>query len=321
MQIKTVLNEVGISVGITSAVIGISVVFAIFWVSLRIALPIKELDSQLKSQHIGKKLRNIEIKRNRIDKDDEINEVIYTINSMINQINELERKKEDTLAIISHELRTPLASMLGFSQILQKPEIQGQLNPTQTKAIKIINKNVVNLKVMIMDILDFQKLDLEKMSFQYAHVDITELFEKLMNNYKKYMDEKQIEFYSDSGKIFVTTDRERIEHVFDHLILNAVDFVPDKGGRIEIGSRIIEKNEVLFYVKDNGIGISVEKQEDLFKKSPPDETISRKHGGTGLGLAICKGIVEGLGGKIWVESEEGKGSVFYFVLPKEVKNE
>ena len=321
-QKDMILNEVKISVGIASVVIVIFTVLTMFWVSSRIALPIKQLDFQLKSQNVGKHLKNIEIKRNRIDKDDEINEVIYTINLMIDHINELELKKEESLAIISHELKTPLASMVGFSQILQNPEIQGKLNPTQEKAIKIINKNVSNLKVMITDILDFQKIDLEKINYQYTNVDITKLLEKVIRNLEKYMYKKQITFLChDSGKIFVTTDRDRIEHIFEHLVLNAVDFVPEKGGRIEIGARIIEKNEVLFYVKDNGPGIPVEKQKELFKKSPPEEIISRKHGGTGLGLAICKGMIEGLGGKIWAESEQGKGSVFYFTLPKEVKNE
>jgi signal transduction histidine kinase len=333
MQTKTVLNEIGTLVGIASAVIGTGAVLVVFWVSSRIALPIKQLDFQLKSQHVGKKLKNIEIKRNLVDQHDEINEVIYVINSMINQINELEEKKEDSLAILTHELKTPLSSMLGFSQLLQKPKVMGELNPKQEKALNIINKNVTNLKVMITDLLDFQKLDLEKMIFAYTYVDINKLFEKLIDNHKKYMYEKQIEFlYSGSRttvnvvgrvppeKIFTTTDRERVEKVFDQLILNAIDFVPDKGGKIEIGAQAKE-GEILFYVKDNGIGMPVEKQKDLFQKSLPDKTISRKHGATGLGLAICKGIINGLGGKIWVESEQGKGSVFYFTIPKVGKSE
>jgi signal transduction histidine kinase len=321
MQTDTVLNEVGTSVGLASVAIGIAAVFAMFWVSSRIALPIRKLDSQLKSQQVGQKLRNIEIKRNRIDKDDEINEVIYTINSIIDQINELESAKEDSLAILTHELKTPLASMLGFSQVLQKPKVMGELNPKQEKALKIINKNVTNLKVMITDMLDFQKLDLEKMIFEYTYVDITKLIEKLINNHQKYMQEKRIDFlYSTNGKIFTKTDRERIEQVFDHLILNAVDFVPKKEGKIEIGAQTKE-GDILFHVKDNGIGIPVEKQKELFERSPPDKTISRVHGGTGLGLAICKRIINGLGGKIWVESEQGKGSIFYFTIPKVGENE
>jgi signal transduction histidine kinase len=321
MQTASVLNEVVTLLGIAFVIIGIGAILTMFWVSSRIVLPIKQLDFQLSSQDIGKKLRNIEIKRNRVDQDDEINEVIYTINSMISQINELEEKEDERLAILTHELKTPLAATLGFAQMMQKPKVMGELNANQEKAIKIINKNVSNLKVMVGDLLDYHKLDLNKMRYEYTRVDINKLLEKLLNTHQKQMQEKQIGcWHSAPGKIFAKTDRERIEHVFDHLILNAVDFVPRKGGKIEIGAKFKDE-EIIFYVKDNGSGISVEKQRDLFKKSQRDKTITRKHGGTGLGLAVCKGIINGLGGKIWVESEEGKGSVFYFTIPKEEKNE
>jgi len=321
MQTASVLNEVGALLGIAFAIIGIGAILTMFWVSSRIAFPIKQLGSQLNSQHVGKKLRNIEIERSRIDQDDEINDVIYTINSMINQINDLEEKRDERLAILTHELKTPLSSMLGFAQVLQKPKVMGELNPKQEKAIEIINNNASNLKAMITDILDFQKLDLDKMTFQYTYLNINKLMEKLLDNHQKYMHEKQIEYlYSTQEKIFTKSDRERIERVFNHLILNAVDFVPQEGGKIEIGAQT-KDGEIIFYVKDNGIGIPVEKQGDLFKKSHPDKTITRIHGGAGLGLAICKGIINGLGGKIWIESEQGKGSVFYFTIPKVEKNE
>ena len=315
IQTTLVLNEVGNLIGIASIAIGIGAILTMFWVSSRIASPIKQLDFQLRSQQIGKKLKNIEISRSQIDQDDEVNEVIYTINSIINQINELENKKDESLAILTHELKTPLASMLGFAQVLQKPKILGELNPKQVKAIKIINKNVTNLKVMITDILDFQKLDLNKMRFEYTNFPITRLLEKLLDTHLTYMQEKQIEYqYLSPGKIFAKSDKDKLEHVFDHLILNAVDFLPQKGGKIEFGAKTKDE-EIFFYVKDNGTGVSIEKQKELFKKSQPDKTINRTHGGTGLGLPLCKGIINGLGGKMWVESEPDKGSIFYFTIP------
>jgi len=320
-QTTSILNEIGASIGIASVAIGTAAILVVLWVSSRIANPISSLSEKLKAQRQDQKLRNIEIKRNRIDQDDEINDVIYTINSMINQINELEEEKDDRLAVITHELKTPLSAILGFAQVMQKPKVMGELNPKQEKALKIINKNVTNLKVMIADLLDYHKLDLNKMRYEYAYVDIPKLLEKLLDTHQKYMQEKQIEYLiSTPGKIFTKTDRERLEHVFDHLILNAVDFVPQKGGKIEIGAQT-KDGEILCYVKDNGIGIPVEKQEDLFKKPPPDRTITRTHGGRGLGLPVCKGIINGLGGKIWIESEQAKGSIFYFTIPIRGKNE
>ena len=315
-KVTSILEEIGTAIGIASIVIGAGAVLLVIWVSSRIALPIRQLDSQLKSQRVGQKLRTVEIKRKSIDTDDEINEVVYTINSMIDQINKLEEKKDELLAIITHELKTPLASMLGHSQILEKPKMMGELNPKQIKAIKIINKNVSNLKKMITELLDLQKLDLEKMRFVHAFTDISKLIEKLEANNKKLFQEKQIDFLIlIQGKIFVKTDRDRVEQVLNHLTLNAVDFVLE-GGKIEVGA-YSKEDEFVIYVKDNGIGIPYEKQKELFKKaSDPARTIRRMHGGTGLGLVVCKGIINALGGKIWVESESGKGATFYFTLPK-----
>jgi signal transduction histidine kinase len=209
--------------------------------------------------------------------------------------------------------------MAGYAQVLQKPKIIGELNYGQIKAIKIINKNVDNLKKMIIDMLDSQKLDLEKMKFEKTFVDITKLIEKLESNHQKLMQEKQIQFVNSTHeKIHTITDRERIEQVFIHLILNSVDFVTT-GGQIEIGAQSKGK-EVLFYVKDNGTGISLDNQKNIFKKfSRLDPFISRRHGGTGLGLSICKGIIKELGGKIWLESQPGIGSEFYFTIPKKNK--
>ncbi len=144
--VASILGEVGISTLIISTIIGIGAVLVVFWVSSRIALPISKLDSNLKSQPVGQLLRNIEIERSAIDKDDEINEVTQTINLMINRLNKLELKKEELLAIVTHELKTPLATMLGFAQILDKPKMAGELNPNQQKSIKIINRNVSDLK-------------------------------------------------------------------------------------------------------------------------------------------------------------------------------
>ena len=116
-------------------------------------------------------------------------------------------------------------------------------------------------------------------------------------------------------------DRSRLEQVLNNLILNAVDFVPVNGGRIEMRA---ERNDdkVLFTIKDNGMGIPKDKQHHLFTQFYQlDTSATRKHGGSGLGLSICKGIVEALGGKIWLESDTGKGTIFYFTIPIDTKSE
>jgi len=155
------------------------------------------------------------------------------------------------------------------------------------------------------------------MRFEYTYVDVTKLMEECESHYHNLLQKKQIQFVnSTKEKISVTADRVRLLQVFDHLILNAIDFVPNEGGKIEIVAQT-KDNDIIFYVKDNGIGISSERQKVIFERFYELDThINRRHGGTDLGLYICKGIINGLEGKIWVESEPDKGATFYFSITK-----
>jgi signal transduction histidine kinase len=316
-QTTSILDEIGGSIGIASAAIGTVAVLVVLWVSSRIASPISSLSSKLKTQRLDQKLRNIEIKRSRIDQDDEITEVIYTINSMINRLNELEEKKDTFLSMISHELKIPASVIIGFTKVLLKPEMIGNLSTQQKKSLETIRRNATRLESLIGDLLDSRKLELNKMKFSLAEVDITKLLEYVQESNSNIIKEKQINFINTTNElILATTDGSRLEQVFTNLIRNAVDFVPDKVGKIEIGAKL-NNGKIRCYVKDNGIGISKEKQANLFNKFyQADSTLTRKHGGTGLGLSICKGIINSLGGKIWLESEPSKGSIFYFEIPK-----
>jgi len=316
-QTASILDGIRNSIMATSAIIGAVAILIVFGVSSRIANPISLLSKKLKSQRIGERLKKIEIKRNPIDKDDEINEVIYTINSMIHRLNELEDRKDTFLSMITHELKTPASTIIGFAKVLLKPAMIGELKPEQIKAIETVRRNATRLESLIGDLLDSRKLDLHKMKFAYGDVDITKLLEYINTNNQNIMQDKQIQFVnSTKGTIFATTDSARLEQVFNNIIRNAVDFVPEAGGKIEIGAKGDNK-KVVCYVKDNGIGIPKDKQSNLFNRFyQVDSSLRRKHGGTGLGLSICKGIVQGLGGKIWVESNQDKGSTFYFEVPK-----
>jgi len=316
-QTSSILDEIRTSIMASSFIIGAIAVLVVFGVSSRIANPISILSKKLKAQRIGERLRKIEIKRNPIDKDDEISEVIYTINSMINRLNELEDRKDTFLSMVTHELKTPASVIIGFSKILLKPNMVGELNPEQIKTIETVKRNATRLESLIGDLLDSRKLDLHKMKFAIADVDITKLVDYIHTSNQNIMQEKQIQFVNSTKEtIFATTDGARLEQVFVNLIRNAVDFVPDKGGNIEICVKGDNK-KIVCYVKDNGIGIPKKNQSNLFNRFyQVDSSLRRRHGGTGLGLSISKGIVNGLGGKIWVESEPDKGSTFYFEIPK-----
>ena len=316
-QVDSIIGETRISIIIVSVIIGTVAVLFVFVVSSRIANPISVLSKKLNAQRIGERLRNIEIKRSAIDKDDEISEVIYTINSMINRLNELEDRKDTFLSMVTHELKTPASTIIGFSKVLLDPKMIGELNPAQIKSIETVKRNATRLESLIGDLLDSRKLDLHKMKFAFADVDITKLIEYIHTSNQDIMQEKQIQFVNSTTEtIFATTDGARLEQVFFNLIRNAVDFVPEKGGLIEIGANGDSK-KIVCYVKDNGIGIPKEKHANLFDTFyQVDSSLRRRHGGTGLGLSICKGIITGLGGKIWIEGEPKKGSIFYFEVPK-----
>jgi signal transduction histidine kinase len=319
-QVTSMLTNIGTTIAAASAIIGTCAVLVVFWVSSRIANPISLVSAKLRAQRLDQKLKNIEIKRNRIDKDDEINEVVYTINSMINRLNELEEKKDVFLSMISHEIKIPASVIIGFTKALLKPDMMGQLTAQQQKSIETIKRNATRLESLISDLLDSRKLDLNKMKFATAEVDVTKLLDYIHTSNSNIMQEKQIEFVNTTKEqINATTDGSRLDQVFTNIIRNAVDFVPDKGGKIEIGAKLND-GKIRCHVKDNGVGIPKEKQGQLFEKFyQADSTLTRKHGGTGLGLAICKGIITALGGQISVDSESGKGSTFYFEIPKKSK--
>ncbi|MHA7646668.1 PAS domain-containing sensor histidine kinase [Nitrosopumilus sp. S4] len=254
----------------------------------------------------------------------------YQVKELEHKYNELLKEKLDTLktidkqkgefaSMVSHELKTPLFPIKFHAKMLNDPEF-GELNQKQKESVNQIYHNAVQLERLIGDLLDAQRIELGTMKFKFSEIRLDKMMEEIYDEHQIYMQEKNISFTNTtSDEHTFKSDPDRIKQVFSNLIKNAVDFVHDGDGKIEIGATR-EDDSVLFYVKDNGIGIRKEKQEDLFKKFYQiDTSATRRHGGTGLGLSICKGIVVGLGGKIWVESMPQKGTTFFFSTPNSVK--
>jgi signal transduction histidine kinase len=176
----------------------------------------------------------------------------------------------------------------------------------------------MRLKQLIGDIMDVHKLDLQRMKFEYSDINVTEFMSLMYTNLHGMMKPKEIQFTNSTinDSMVIKSDKNRLEQVMINLILNAVDFVR-ADGMIKIGARDNGDGSILFSVQDNGMGIKKEKQQYLFKKFyQADTSRTRIHGGTGLGLAVSKGIIEAMGGTMWFESEEGKGSIFYFTIPR-----
>ena len=310
---ETTLDNLKSTLLVISFVVGAGGIGAVFLVSNRISRPISLLADSCKQQDVHS-LKKIDLKT-----DDEINDVAKALNAMIEKVNEVGQMKEEFSSMITHELKTPLTPILGWCQTLKNPKIMGELTDKQRSAVEKIQSNAERLRNLIGDILDAEKLDMEKMKFDYSEINITKFFTHLKANLQDVMKTKELEYnVSSDAELVMTTDKDRLEQVFNNIILNAVDFVNQKG-RIDVNAKDSGDN-IEFSVRDNGIGIPKAKLDGLFKKFyQVDTSMTRKHGGTGLGLAIVKGIVSGMGGKIWVESKENFGTTFYFTIPKSQK--
>ena len=230
---------------------------------------------------------------------------------------EAERAKGIFLANMSHEIRTPLNAILGFTQLLEKKE---NLDKDVKRYINIINSSANTLLKVINDILDISKIEAGKISIEENEFNPNKIFNDIAALFLGKTKEKEIDYKILIDKLppCIKSDEHRLKQVLANLIGNAVKFTPPKGN-ITFTIKVLKENDenvlLKFSIKDTGIGIPKNKQKDIFKAfSQADGSVIRKFGGTGLGLTISSKIVQKLGGEIEVESEEGKGSEFYFVL-------
>ena len=226
------------------------------------------------------------------------------------------KMKSEFLASMSHEIRTPMNALIGFIDLFYDTEV----SETQKQYLDIIKSSTENLMRILNDILDLSKLEAGKMDFEEVEFGIKELISNVFNIFSKKAGEKGISLkveVSDDMPQTLKGDPTRITQVINNLVSNAIKFT-DKG---EVGINVklnnLEDNiaEVLFLVYDTGVGIRKDKIDKIFESfTQEDASVTRKFGGTGLGLAIVSKIIKAYEGKIWVESEPGKGSKFYFIL-------
>ncbi|MBN1119137.1 MAG: PAS domain S-box protein [Bacteroidales bacterium] len=231
---------------------------------------------------------------------------------------ESDRLKTAFLQNMSHEIRTPMNAIMGFSELLvrnynDKPKLE--------KFSNIINQRCNDLLVIIEDILDIAKIESGQLSVTIENCNLNALFAEL----QLFFTEQQLKLqkqhiilnlkaYCNPNGSIILTDKVKLKQIFINLIGNAFKFT--NSGMIEGGCQFDDNNNLIFYVSDTGIGIPSEKQQFIFDRfAQVEQTTNRQYGGTGLGLSIVKGLVELLGGRIWLESEVGRGSTFYFTIP------
>lgn len=227
---------------------------------------------------------------------------------------ESDRLKTVFLQNISHEIRTPMNGILGFLDLLNDDNL---LEEDRKAYIDIINKSGKRLLTTINDVIEISKIESGQISLHYSNVNIVELMTDLYEFFKKQADEKGLKLIynqTSSEKLpLIETDKSLLEKVLVNLLRNAVKFTTK--GIVEFGY-FKEKDQLIFYVNDTGCGIPADRRDAVLERFvQSDLNLTRAHEGSGLGLAIAKAYIELLGGKIKLESEENKGSKFYFNIP------
>ena len=258
---------------------------------------------------------------------DEVGELVSNFNIMSNTIKEKEQEarktdiaKDEFLAMITHELKTPLVPIQGYADILLSEHL-GKLTVKQKERISIIKNSSETLLGMISDLLDAQKLELGQLRMKKEIKNINETIASSVNSLLPEAERKNVQLVSNIKDIEISHDPARIKQVITNLIKNSLTAVSPGTGKIELSIDDFPK-EIKINVKDNGIGIPINYQKDLFKKFyQVDATLTRESGGSGLGLAICKGIIENHGGQISVVSNQDQGALFSISLPKDAENE
>ena len=225
-----------------------------------------------------------------------------------------DRLKSAFLATMSHELRTPLNSIIGFTgMILMK--LAGPLEEEQEKQLNMVQDSARHLLDLINDVLDISKIEAGQFELSISQFNLQEAMLNCIKRITPLADKKGIELVTHiSPEIgIIKNDQRRLEQVILNLLSNAIKFTEQ--GQVIIRSSL-ENGFILTSIEDTGIGIKEEHINVLFQPFRQLDTgITRKHEGTGLGLSICKRVIEAMGGKIWVTSEWGKGSVFTFSIP------
>jgi len=267
-------------------------------------------------QELKEKSELLEIKNKELQV--QSRELMIQEQALIEKTRELEvasKAKSEFLAHMSHELRTPLNVIIGFSELMLDGAV-GSLNEEHKQCLNDILGSGQNLLSLINDILDLSKIEAGKMELKIKNITLQNILGTLRNEMMPIISRRKqnLEVVIEDELPPVRADRDKIRQVLINLLSNSIKFTPDGGHlRVEVFK---ENGWCRVSVIDNGIGIKKKDQKIIFKPfSQLDGSLPRESGGTGLGLAIAKQIIERHGGRIWVNSEYGKGSQFHFTLP------
>ena len=302
-------------IGVAAGAIALALVLG-FVLSWSVIGPIQRIDTKLAAIASGDFSGQVDV-TNR----DELGALAANVNQMNDELQRLYKEleaasqhKSDFLANMSHELRTPLNAIIGFSQVM-RDGMFGEINEKQQEYLDDILSSANHLLALINDILDLSKVEAGQVELQLEPFSLPDALEGgvVMVRERALDGGVHVELSASPEVNVVTGDERRIRQVIVNLLTNAVKFTP-QGGEVDV--RATQMNgEVLVSVTDTGPGIAPEDQERIFEEFQQTEAGLAQREGTGLGLALSRRLIELHGGRIWVDSEVGKGSTFVFTLP------
>ncbi len=231
------------------------------------------------------------------------------------KLQELDALKSNFVNAISHDLRTPLTSIVGYAEFMED-EVGGALSTAQRGFVRQIQRNAARLEHLVDDLLDFARMDAGTFKLALKEADLGALAREVIGSLRPLADEARVEIVDDlpSAPLVAVFDPARIERVLLNLLSNALKFTAE-GGRIVVSGET-EGERVRCAIRDTGVGIAPEDVGKLFQRFRQLSPGMRQANGTGLGLSISKALVDAHGGEIGVSSELGKGSTFWFALPR-----
>lgn len=295
---------------IFAVVISIIISIVLIYIfSLKLSRPLKKINSAAKKIASGKFDERLDI-----SSEDEIGELARSFNNMAGELQNLENMRRGFIANVSHELRTTMTSIHGFIEGI----LDGTIPPEKEKDyLLIVRDEIRRLNRLTTDLLDLAKMEAGEITINPVNFNINELIRRCIIKLENFITQKDIEVEAnfEEEDMYVKADIDSIERVLINLMHNAVKFV-QQNGKIKVSTSSY-KNKVLVCVEDNGIGIDRNEIDliwERFYKS--DKSRSKEKGGAGLGLAIVRNIINDHKQEIWVESEVGKGTKFYFTLDK-----